>query len=934
MKKTINYFLSVMLVLLAFFHVNTHVTANSDYVCSQYQTACNCTRETDRRNDWTKRCIWTTTTYTRYWNTRVWCPSDSRNYWNVTFERTAWKFRYWDVASYSLTCEIVIKDTTCPQVTIKNELIQEEYQEECPVQPQAQQAQSQKLQSNEQGWIEDEEIETNNDEPEPEVQMCTYMRDVWYKYTATCKDIDPDGKPWSWCTKNTQSANVRFWQIHQFTFYDKAWNQFSINTDWKPWKCNEVPQTSFKTTWSCISWSCLYSDRLAPTDWQVYYAPSSCTNTWVAVTAICTADAWNSWCYEWIEKTNPEIIKTNQSWTIWIRDKAWNVKTDLPWKVDWIDTSAPTDLVFYVWNWSQLASTSNIFTISAKDITANSCVNTLQYTITVTWPENKTIKWVTSNDGKPNAWTLWLTKPWNYNFVVSVKDWAWNTTTRSYSNYLTVYPNNIDETKTQISIVQSRGIMYATFEESYTYNIRFFDQYNNPIYSKEISNISYAWNKIIYTNNVDKTWLNALNFTLWSATSSNWTTNFTLKSLAPWVYEEKFKITVPVWWDDYKNTSFRELVLNTSSDNSFKKPFKWYFSVTTSPYVLTVWIDMSIKLNVESKFTSIPSYQVQDFSSMLKLSDTDNHFFDYKNNFANFTSHPTFDTRIWIKTDEWYKINPNIYLDPNPFIQYTLKWQLIKYHLTAQDEALDMTNIKWEWEELLWVKIVWLTQASWKQTVLDSYVNNSNIYVWQVSSDIRTRVIQSVRSYESWVITNWIKYVKWNETIKTTNLSYHTLVVENWNVTIESNVNISKNKLWIFVLRTNKDDSVWHIFVKPNVTSINAFLFADGSLFSVNTDWSNFSTNTDRSIILNKQLIINWSIISKNTIWWSLLWSTWTYTLPWWVTTTSLEQALKYDLNYFRVWNDWCDKNNNKVCTDTWEYENPTVVIYSNQFWN
>ncbi|MEF2176029.1 MAG: hypothetical protein V3575_06135 [Candidatus Absconditabacteria bacterium] len=929
MKKIINYLYLILFNIFVLLNFISYTSANSDYVCSRYQTACNCTRETDRRNDGTKRCIGTTTVYTRYGNTRIGCPSNSRAFGTVAFDRTAGQFRYGDVKSYSNTCELVIRDTTCPQVSLTKQLIQEEYQEECPTQPQP----SQPLES-----IEGGESETNDEESqeqeEPDIQMCTYTKDVGYKFTATCNDLDPDGKNGSGCTKTTDAKIVKFGQLHLFKFYDKAGNQLSISTDGKPGKCNSVQQFSFDTTGSCISGSCLYSDRLPPIDGQVNYSPSSCTNTGVAVTAICTADAGNSGCYKGVEKTNPEFIYTNQSGTIGIRDLAGNAKTDLPWSVDWIDPTAPTNLTFYAGDGSQLASSTNIFTISARDTTANSCVNTLEYTINITGPENKVIKGVTSNNGLPNAGTLGLTKAGDYSFVVTVKDGAGNTSTKTYSNHLTIYPNNIDDSKTQISLVQSRDSIYATYEDSYTYNIKFFDQYNNPIYSKSINSISYVGNKIIYTNNVEKTGLNSLNFTLGDMTDSTGRTSFALKSLAPGVYEEKFKISVPVWGDDYENKSLREVILDTSKDNSFKKPFKGSFSVLTSPYILTVGIDMNIRLNIESQFSNTPTYLVQDFSNLLSLSDTDNHFFDYKDNFANFTSHPTFDARIGIKTDDGYQINPNIYLDPNPYIEYTLKGQLIKYHLTAQDEALDMTNIKGEGDEILGVKIVGMTQAIGKQGILDVYVNNSNISVSQVSSEIRTQVLQSVRSYESGVVTNGIKYVNGNETIKSNTLPYHTLVVENGNVTIDSNLNTAKNKLGIIVLRTNKDDSVGHIYVKPGVTSINAFLYADGSLLSVNNDGTEFGTNTDRSTILSKQLIINGSIISKNTIGGSLLGTSGTYTLPGGATTTSLQEALKYDLNYFRVGNNGCDKNDNKVCTDPGEYENPTVVIYSNQFWN
>lgn len=40
------------------------------------------------------------------------------------------------------------------------------------------------------------------------------------------------------------------------------------------------------------------------------------------------------------------------------------------------------------------------------------------------------------------------------------------------------------------------------------------------------------------------------------------------------------------------------------------------------------------------------------------------------------------------------------------------------------------------------------------------------------------------------------------------------------------------------------------------------------------------------------------------------------------------DRAMRYDLNYIRRWNFWCDKNGNNTCTDNWEYPEPFIIIY------
>ena len=188
---------------------------------------------------------------------------------------------------------------------------------------------------------------------------------------------------------------------------------------------------------------------------------------------------------------------------------------------------------------------------------------------------------------------------------------------------------------------------------------------------------------------------------------------------------------------------------------------------------------------------------------------------------------------------------------------------------------------------------------------------------------------------KSWEIVWWVKYVLGDTTLAW-EINYETLVVVDGNVTITDNVNNSKKKFWIIVLKDNYDvnkDIEWkgNIYIKPNVTQINAIIYSDGALISTDNSWKVYSEDSStRTANLNKQLILNGSVFTRNTIGWAILaWGK--YILPWWVKTDDFDKAMVYDLNYIRRWGNWCDKNNNSSCIDSWEYREPFIIKYDSR---
>ncbi len=260
-----------------------------------------------------------------------------------------------------------------------------------------------------------------------------------------------------------------------------------------------------------------------------------------------------------------------------------------------------------------------------------------------------------------------------------------------------------------------------------------------------------------------------------------------------------------------------------------------------------------------------------------------------------------------------------------PIVKYILEGKEISYFLSENDDwyfnntDIEFTNIKFRWLET-----TWKTQAKGKQTVWNNDImqNFSDLSLSNPRSLIRQNGYKITKWMKNGQVVKWIKYVEWDVYISwdpSLGLEpYETLVVKDWNVIIEDNLNTSWKKLWIIVLKDwydiNKDfKNKWNIYIEPNVTYIHAALYADWWLISANTDGEPFiEDSVERTETLNKQLVIKWFLFTRNTIWWAFAYW-WDYILPWWSKTTDFDMALIYDINLLRRNNDWYPSIYNKT---------------------
>jgi hypothetical protein len=389
------------------------------------------------------------------------------------------------------------------------------------------------------------------------------------------------------------------------------------------------------------------------------------------------------------------------------------------------------------------------------------------------------------------------------------------------------------------------------------------------------------------------------------------------------------------------------MVLNNIWYN-FKKPYIWNLSLISS-WSISLWTKLRYKLSAIGSLgynhsISLWVNNISNFWSGITLQNT--KLMNYAwGLFRNFET----------------RINSSIYatiLNHNPWLQvilpvisYQLWWETVRYYLSAYDYGNDKTPITLNWNKFLWVKIIWGLQWAWKYEFTGQWKNISNLYPSDLRTEIRKRAYDYISNMTSNTIINKVKYVNWDISISLdipdNNLDwkpdYETLVVTNGNVIItwDLNTSPSKNKLWIIVLKDNYSTSNWYnwkwnVLVTPNVTKINAMIYADGWFMSTNSMWSVYTTDsTERTNALQYQLTLNWVMFTRNTIWWAQFgWvkNGWTYILPGWTKTQSFDKAMIYDLNYIRRWNSGCDLSTiPNWCTDPWEYEEWFIIKYDSR---
>ncbi len=512
------------------------------------------------------------------------------------------------------------------------------------------------------------------------------------------------------------------------------------------------------------------------------------------------------------------------------------------------------------------------------------------------------------------TWPISDTRVWEkFDHLISFSyKLSWNT-----CNNMNIYANNIDQCDIKFDIIWVPLEWIEWLEHQQARNIDYTD---------------------IPVDKVNNLWLDWLNEPNIANIVKSWVTNYSLN--IAW-----FKSIVPFYINNWilNFYMFRPDLITSSSSNiniwniemNFKKPFKWKLKIDWDNF--KIWTEQTLKLNINrnddvSLIDNCPlcNYKIENFINSLQSINLNYNIYD-KNSEKWLTSNPVLNfTLNYLRNNLIW----TTWISVNPYIKYNLDWKDVRYILSETNLANDNSSIQLWWANFVWVKIIWALQWQWKQTITNQNRNFSSLNKSQIERDLKKNVYRNIRNMKSNDILNWLKYIKWDIMLSWDNLWYETIIIEDWNLTIYWDyLNKSGSKLWIIMIKSDSSDKTkWNIYIKPEVKYINAIIYADGSLVSVDNSANlYFWDSVKRTKDLQRQLVIKWSVFTDNTIWWAILWASNVFILPWWETTINFDEAMKYDLNYIRRWNiwwDWLDTNWDWNDYNNW-YDDPFIIIYN-----
>jgi len=211
--------------------------------------------------------------------------------------------------------------------------------------------------------------------------------------------------------------------------------------------------------------------------------------------------------------------------------------------------------------------------------------------------------------------------------------------------------------------------------------------------------------------------------------------------------------------------------------------------------------------------------------------------------------------QVWVN---WSMMNINSSISKN--IELLTRWITAENNKDTWDLASNISEITWN-SELLRNKIIddIDSESLWKKLYYFDYTQeylNSN--KWTNYGLNEWKILQIWESdFDETDITDYQIWVKWENTI----------IVKWGNIYINADIyNYDKNSILTIVVKRDKNNLLrwWNIYINPNVTNIDAILIADWSILSFSGIDVIDPSNKD---LLRKQLLIYWSISSKNTIW-------------------------------------------------------------------
>lgn len=481
---------------------------------------------------------------------------------------------------------------------------------------------------------------------------------------------------------------------------------------------------------------------------------------------------------------------------------------------------------------------------------------------------------------------------------------------------------------------------------------RTVDFYFDVDNTTDLDQYSKTWWDAIFldTPNDNNNFINRLtsssNFN--SQTSSDWDYTFDFKVYAPtgsWYYFDINSITYDINQNNFDD-KLNQPISNSNISFNFAPLFTTDFIWEQNDNWFKIGQVQTWSLNITKENTSIITSNPNTYLE----------FWQYNN--PDHDTHPNLDLSYdnWTIISEWNK--STVYsntlfsssIPNNQFITYmTQSWSVdntpvylsshVSYTIDWKDIVLN-TDVIWMdhyyWTADLdysvsfdWIKIVWNTNSKYSDEIIEGEEWKNYSLVWNLDKAYMQQFIRK----NAYSVINTVTPDNWSNSITNLDLSNNEFWVELWenilyfwklwwaNVTIDSLINYSWKKTllihgWNLYIRNNivaynlsrdilgiiviqdQEGNGWKIYVHPDVTRLDAVMYADKALLSY--DGSELSPlNWGTSSYLGNQLFINWSIFSNNTLWGSV-----NNICPYFIADSDCDSNTSqyYDLNYLRRW--------------------------------
>lgn len=495
---------------------------------------------------------------------------------------------------------------------------------------------------------------------------------------------------------------------------------------------------------------------------------------------------------------------------------------------------------------------------------------------------------------------------------------------------------------------------YANAIDIQTYKLSIFDKYANPIINWNLYDFWLSQTGI-YLDEVNKVGPSALfinasggilsNSWLTGITNGDGALKFHILSYTPGKFFEQFNFKYKNW--DRNGHEIGPIQPDVFPNNTINTPLTWKFNhIFTGSVDLytTNRVDLGTSNDVRMDFFTTSDTQnitltwftVSNFLETIKsvhpddftvtATGTYNSWFIF-DTYYPYPSYLSGATGSFVPEQKGTLFSSGLEVKASPYITLTFSGYTTQYFVSDR-QAIFGSGITYGTGKLNRIYIDGMTSAVGKT----GYVNAKDI-VGVSTADTRNAIHKNValllRNREitaGWWIINRVKYLTGD--VKSSTLwdisSWDVLIIKGGNFIIGDDYAVwgtdfdSRNYYFnngttslesvahkgIIVLKDDVTGSGGYIYIKPDVRFIGASLFADESIMSVKyTNSEPFDkSNSARTFLLNKQLIIFGSVLSKNTVGGAVRAdSNWKYTLPWKNTTVSLDDAVRYDLSFLRM---------------------------------